>query len=180
MRSVYKTTRTVLEVTMRMLRCLALLVVGVGVASAQQPPRAFSASDPYSLGFVRSALEYFKHGGFGFEGKRIAWGTIDSPGLNQFGDRVSIALLKIYSREELSQPENASLCLAAIRTAFENKSSVLEPSDREPRITLFLLDYLQENQQSDVTLEKRIEYIRGCIKEFACSPQGEHAFFTNH
>jgi hypothetical protein len=91
---------------MRMLRCLALLVVGVGVASAQQPPKAFSASDPYSLDFVRSALPYFKNGGFGFEGKRIAWSTINSPGLNQFGDRVSIALLKIYSREELSQPDN--------------------------------------------------------------------------
>jgi hypothetical protein len=165
---------------MRMLRCLALLVVGVGVASAQQPPKAFSASDPYSLDFVRSALPYFKNGGFGFDGKRIAWGTINSPGLNQFGDRVSIALLKIYSREELSQPDNASHCLTAIRTAFENRGSVLEPSDREPRITLFLLDYLQEKEQSDATLEKRIEYIRGCIKEFSCSSQGEHAFFMNH
>ena len=165
---------------MRMLRLLALLVVGAGVASAQQPPKAFSASDPYSLDFVRSAILYFEHGGFGFEGKRIAWGTIDSPGLNQFGDRVSIALLKIYSREELSQPNNANYSLSAIRTAFEHRSSVLEPSDKEPRITLFLLDYLQEKEQSDVTLEKRIEYIRGCIKEFACSPQGEHAFFMSH
>jgi hypothetical protein len=159
---------------------LALLVVGAGVASAQQPPKAFSASDPYSLDFVRSALQYFKNGGFGFEGKRIAWGTLETPGLNQFGDRVSIALLKIYSREELSQPEIASRFLTAIRTAFENRSSVLDPSDREPRVTLFLLDYLQANERSDFKVEKRIEYMRGCIKEFACSSQGEHAFFINH
>ena len=165
---------------MHMLRGLALLLVGTCVAFAQQTSKSFSAADPYSLDFVRSALQYFEHGGFGFEGKRIAWGTLDSPGLNQFGDRVSIALLKIYSREELSHPENASICLSAIRTAFENRSSVLEPSDREPRVTLFLLDYLQENEQSDVKLEKRIEYIRGCIKEFACSSQGEQAFVVNH
>jgi hypothetical protein len=169
-----------LRMTMYMLRGLALLLVGTCVASAQHPAKAFSAADPYSLDFVRSALPYFKNGGFGFDGKRIAWGTINSPGLNQFGDRVSIALLKIYSREELSQPENAGISLSAIRTAFENRNSVLEPSDREPRVTLFLLDYLQENERSDVKLEKRIEYIRGCIKEFACSPQGEQAFFVNH
>jgi hypothetical protein len=165
---------------MYMVCWLALLLAGACVASTQQPSRAFSAADPYSLDFVRSALQYFKNGGFGFDGKRIAWGTIDSPGLNQFGDRVSIALLKIYSREELTQPDNASHCLTAIRTAFENRSSVLEPSDKEPTITLFLLDYLQEKEQSDVTLEKRIEYIRVCIKEFACSSQDEHAFFMNH
>ena len=169
-----------LRMTMYMLRGLALLLVGTCVASAQHPAKAFSAADPYSLDFVRSALQYFERGGFGFEDKRIRWGTSDSPGLNQFGDRVSIALLRIYSREELSQPENANHCLNAIRTAFENQSSVLEPSDKEPRVTLFLLDYLQENEQSDVKLEKRIGYIRGCIKEFACSPQGEHAFFVNH
>jgi hypothetical protein len=162
------------------LRWLALLLVAPCVASAQQPSRAFSAADPYSLDFVKSALPYFKHGGFGFDGKRIAWGTLDSPGLNQFGDRVSIALLKIYSREELSQPENANSCLSAIRTAFEDRKSVLEPSDREPRVTLFLLEYLQENEQSDVKLEKRIQYIRGCIKQFTCSSQGEYAFFMNH
>jgi hypothetical protein len=169
-----------LRMTMHILRGLALLLVGACVAFAQQPSRTFPAADPYSLDFVRSALQYYEHGGFGFEDKRIRWGTLDSPGLTQFGDRVSIALLKIYSREELRQPENANHCLNAIRTAFENRSSVLELSDREPRVTLFLLDYLQENEQSDVKLDKRIEYMRGCIKEFVCSPQGENAFFMNH
>lgn len=110
---------------MRVLRMLALLVIGAGVTSAQQPPKAFSAADPYSVDLVRSALQYFGNGGFGFDGKRIAWGTKDSLGLNQFGDRVSIALLEIYSREELNQPQNASRCLAAIHTVFENRSSVL-------------------------------------------------------
>jgi hypothetical protein len=180
MRSGYKMRRTVLEVTMRMLRWLALLVVGAGIASAQQPPKAFPAADPYSLDFVRSAIPYFKHGGFGFEGKRIAWGTLEIPGLNEFGDRVSIALLKIYSREELVQPENANACLSAIRTAFENRISVLDHSDRQPRVTVFLLDYLQENEHSNDKLAKRIKYIRGCVKEFTCSSQREGAFFMNH
>jgi hypothetical protein len=57
---------------------------------------------------------------------------------------------------------------------------VLEKSDTDPRITLLVLGYLEEKEISDPRLEKRIAYLKGCIKDFTCSSSGEYEFFKNH
>jgi len=89
----------------------------------------------------------------------------------------SIAVLKIYDRSELVKPENAHAYLTAVRNAFSDRKSVLEKSDLEPKITLFVFNYLQQQEVSEPDIEKRIGYMTGCVKDFSWSSQGEYNFF---
>jgi len=57
------------------------------------------------------------------------------------------------------------------------RASVVEKSDLDPKITLFVLEYLKEKEISDPGIEKRIAYLQGCVKDFTCSSQGEYDFF---
>jgi hypothetical protein len=92
---------------------------------------------------------------------------------------VSIAVLKIYRRSELVKPENAHAYLTAVRNAFSDRKSILEKSDSDPKVTLFVLDYLREQEVSEPSIEKRIGYMTGCVKDFSCSSQGEYNFLKN-
>jgi len=74
------------------------------------------------------------------------------------GDRVSIAVLRNYTADELVQAENAAAYLTLVRNAFSMRSSVLEKSDADPRVTLFVLEYLREKEVSNrgIRSESRI------------------------
>jgi hypothetical protein len=139
-----------------------------------------TASDHYFVTFVREALDFYRNPAripqSSMEAKKY---TNSSPSLLHLGDGVSIAALKIYDRSELVKPENANAYLTALRNAFSDRKSVLEKSDLEPRVTLFVLDYLREQEVSEPGIEKRIGYMTGCVKDFSCSSQGEYNFFKN-
>jgi hypothetical protein len=126
---------------------------------------------------VSSALEFIKRGGSSIEAKKY---TNGSPSLLQLGDGVSVAVLKIYDPNELIETKNAHAYLNAVRSAFSNRASVLEKSNLDPKVTLFVLSYLEEKKVSEPGIQKRITYMKGCLKEFTCSSQGEHGFFKNH
>ena len=96
--------------------------------------------------------------------------------LLHLGDRVSVAVLKIYNADELTRPENAHAYLTVARNAFSDRSSVLEKSDTDPKVTLFLLGYLKDKELSSPEIEKRIAYLQRCVTDFACSSQGEYDF----
>jgi hypothetical protein len=93
------------------------------------------------------------------------------------GDRVSIATLKIYTPNELAKPENAEAYLTVVRNAFSSPDAVHEKLDKDPKVTLFVLEYLKEKEISDPRIETRIEYMKECVKDFTCSSQGEYSFF---
>jgi hypothetical protein len=137
--------------------------------------------DPYSTEFVDSAFRFFKRalkeGSFGGEAKNF---THMSPSLPQLADRVSIAAMKIYPPTELIKSDNATAYLSIVRTAFSDKSKVLEVADKNPRVTLFVLEYLREKENSNPDLERRIDYLERCVPDFTCSPQSEAAFFRDH
>jgi len=161
---------------MRFAGLLFLVLVGASVfAQQQQIPAGNSAvsEDRYAVTVVSSALQYLQREGLksSFEDKAYLWP------LFPLGDRVSIAVLKIYSAEELVQPENAGAYLTVARNAFSMHRSVVERSDTDPKVTLFVLKYLKEKEDSSPTIEKRIAYLEGCVKDFTCSSQGEYAFF---
>ena len=137
-------------------------------------------SDHYYVAFVREALDFYRNP------ERVPQSSMEmkkytnsSPSLLQLGDGVSIAVLKIYDRSDLVKPENAHAYLTAVRNAFSDRKSVLEKSDLDPRITLFVLDYLREQEVSEPSIEKRIRYMTGCVKDFSCSSQREYDFFKN-
>jgi len=137
-------------------------------------------SDHYFVAFVREALDFYRNPEHvpqsSMEARKY---TNGSPSLLQLGDGVSIAALKIYDRSELVKPENAHAYLTAVRNAFSGRNSVLEKSDLDPKVTLFVLDYLREQEVSEPDIEKRISYLTRCVKDFSCSSQAEYNFFKN-
>ena len=147
------------------------------ISAEQQPiPRATpaSAGDRYSVSQVSSAIQFLQ-GKSGvvssFTIKEHLWPLLP------LGDRVSIAILKIYTPDELIQSDNAEAYLTVVRNAFSMRTSVVDKSDLDPKVTLFVLDYLKQRMISDAGIQKRIEYLRGCVKDFSCSSQGEYNFF---
>jgi hypothetical protein len=131
-------------------------------------------NDSYSVGFVESAVQLVKRvdtrGGSSWEMKSLT-------SLRYLGDRVSIAMLKIFRVDEITEPQNAEACLTIIRNAFSDRRVVSDDSDKDSRITLFLLDYLQQNEISNPGIEKRIEYLKQCVKDFTCTSEGEYNYW---
>jgi hypothetical protein len=136
------------------------------------------STDPYSLSFVKSAFETFGNQQ-GVWGAQIHQFNNNSPALPQLGDGVSIAALKLYGLDELLVPEKTRTYLALVVFSFSDRNRVLEKSDREPRITSLVLDYLQEKKLSEPHTEKAIEYLKLCTKDFSCSFEKESRFLAN-
>jgi hypothetical protein len=82
---------------------------------------------------------------------------------NRLGDKVSVALLKIYSKEEMENPENIKVFLPVIRSAFLYPN-LLPAGDREPRVTLPLLARLEKNV-GNPELKRDIGTVISSIKE---------------
>jgi hypothetical protein len=131
---------------MRPVHLLISVLVGSFVLAAQQqnPPVSRpvfenppALEDRYSVSVVSAALQFLKRGGNSIEAKGYIWPLLS------LGDRVSIATLKIYSTDELVQAGNTQAYLTAVRNAFSSRGSVLEKSDTDPRVTLFVLQYLR-------------------------------------
>jgi len=161
---------------MRDILWLCLIVVGaLPLSRAKQAPDVSpsASNDRYSVVIVKSTLQFLTSNGIG--GKPEIRMYIDP--LLPLGDRVSIAVLKIYSAEELVQSKNAEAYLTVVRNAFSSRRSVLEKSDTDPRVTLFVLEYLAEKEVASSGLEKRIAYMKQCVRDFSCSSQGEFDFF---
>ena len=161
---------------MRVVQLLFSVMVGTFRFAAQQqipPANPPVVDDRYSVSVVSSTLQFLQRQGptNSIEAKKYIWPVLP------LGDRVSIAVLRIYTADELIQAENSEAYLTVVRNAFSMRSSVLEKSDADPKVTLFVLEYLREKEVSNPGIEKRIAYLEGCVKGFTCSSQGEYDFF---
>jgi hypothetical protein len=81
----------------------------------------------------------------------------------RLGDRVSIALLKIFTGPELSNPETIRAVLPLLQQSFSEPQVISRDADKKPQVTLFLLNYLQQNaadKQTQQEIEKTIRFIR--------------------
>jgi hypothetical protein len=82
---------------------------------------------------------------------------------DKLGDRVSIALLKIFKNSELEDAENIRRFLPIIRSAFLYPALV--PSQfRKPKVTITLLARL-EGKVTDVELKHEISEVRSFVIE---------------
>lgn len=155
---------------MRALLCL--VIIGISLPGGQQTKSGCSATpvDPYSIAFVESALRFFedtaKRGSFGSEPKQFLYLT---PSLPQLGDDVSIAMLKILDPQELAKPDTAYRYLGLVALAFSDRSKVVRETDKEPKVTMFVLNYLQEKEVSEPRLEARIDAVRSCVQKDTCN-----------
>jgi len=147
------------------------LLLGIVHVTAQTTPlKSGRLDDDYAVPYVTWAFDLLH---------RRNVGSFELKGLwrfSQLGDAASIATLKIYNKDELITPDNAAVYLIFVREAFSDKSQVLNKPDLDPKITLFILSYLEEKEAAEPQLEKRITYLKRCVTDFSCSLQSEYNF----
>jgi hypothetical protein len=81
----------------------------------------------------------------------------------RLGDRVSVALLKIFKNNELEDPDNIRRFLPIIRSAFLYPTLV--PAQyRKPKVTLPLLARL-ERKVTDVELKRQLSEVATFVTE---------------
>jgi hypothetical protein len=90
--------------------------------------------------------------------------------LNRLGDRVSVALMKIYSEENVKDPQNIRRCLPLIVQAFQ-VPRLVPADDRQPQVTIIFLKFL-EDEVNDKALKAEIVETRSLVIE---ETQQKHA-----
>ena len=113
--------------------------------------------DMYSLQSVRARLAERSAG--------LIWG----PGSRHFtrlGDRVAIAITKIYSGPDLADSQNVRLYLPFIREAFTNAQKISDEEDKNPSVTMLLLRRLAETV-TDPSLREEISEVEAFVLQSA-------------
>ncbi len=138
----------------RLLSSLVLILVLAGIGLSQQaskdvlgqslvtyslagspiPPQAVEDTECDYVRVVTRALE---------ERKINLVAGITEKQNARLGDNVAVALLKLYSREELVNPDNVRLYLPVIRNSFPHFRTGEKSCHRNPKVTLFLLHWLK-------------------------------------
>jgi len=145
----------------------------VNLPQAQEGPETMAkacrfmlsmSKDKYLLDNVRSFLNLAEEGGMESHAEL---------GVQNMGDGVSIAALKITDPNDLLKPEFAKAYLKMARAAFSRPEITVCAEDKSPQVTLFLLGYLRE-KVNDRDLQDQIDsvkqFIRDQTKAAAASP----------
>ena len=149
---------------MRMTLSLFAMLLAASVLGGQgkvphpcsaSPADAVALSDPYCYRCVDAAFEMLKGGG-SFSGA--------FHGIPLMGDQASIAIAKLWSADELATAQNTRAYLRLVEIAFANPAKILRREDRNPNVTLLLLDYLEIKQAQDAVLTKQIEFTKRFVK----------------
>ncbi len=148
-----------IEGKMMTLRIMTVIRYGLLLLSATFAQSEERDADAYSIRLVKEAV---KNPGF-------ALGlSFTEKEINRLGDRVSIALLKIYDVDGLRSPHNIKNYLRIVRAAFVAPRIVQIVEDRKPQVTMFVLTYLERevgDAQSKAEIVEAIKYIRGQTSE---------------
>lgn len=106
-------------------------------------------SEPYPIRIVEFELRMRS-------GRRKMIHAYSLKELHRLGDAVSIALVKLLGHQRLTDPEVLTSFLPIVQAAFAHPDLVSRESDRHPRITLLLLNYLRQNVP-DLKAQKDIQ-----------------------
>jgi len=111
-------------------------------------------SEDYDVPVVTRALREQQQGvSFSFTEKNV----------NRLGDRVSIALLKILEDRDLQDPRTLRAALRLVRQSFMYPNLISIVQDKKPKVTLFLLDYLN-TKTADPSLKEEISALITFVK----------------
>ena len=114
------------------------------------------SSDPYSIRLVSFELS-MRSGGRKFRH------SFTQKGLHRLGDGVSVALLKIFDKEQLTDDKTARSILPIIRDSFSHPQMISVEVDKSPKVTLFLLDYLRgiaSDSQAKDEIQRTIDFVK--------------------
>jgi hypothetical protein len=108
--------------------------------------------DSYSISIVESASQ----------------GTsLSQPQKNllRLGDATSIAIVKLLSEGDLSNPQIVESFLPVIRQSFSYPQLISVDVDKRPKVTLFLLKYLEQQNIPDAQTQRDIEETIKFVKD---------------
>ena len=88
--------------------------------------------------------------------------------LRLMGDQGAVAVARVISNGPLSEPDLESVLLY-LHDAFSEVSLIQEPSNREPRVALLVLRYL-ECSTKNPGLKRKIEQTRKSLPPMPASP----------
>lgn len=130
---------------MRILILICCLLSTASFAFAQNKTEEPNG-DAYSIRLIQKAVENPNFAlGVSFTEKHI----------NRLGDGISVALLKIYDTDELKKPQNIENYLPLIEAAFVAPRIITITEDKKPKVTMFLLKFLQK-EVTDSGLKAKI------------------------
>jgi hypothetical protein len=112
-------------------------VASLALASLEQDWQACKPQGDYSFNDVKAAVHRVTS-------SRMYSGW-DEKTFNRSGDLVAVAVLKSIDDRQMASPENVKWVLLVIREAFACPQRCVQVTDdRRPRITLLLLEHLNE------------------------------------
>lgn len=78
--------------------------------------------------------------------------------LPKLGNKVGIAIVKIYNGSDLTDPKIVKLYLPLIQFAFQEPRLIKEEEDRKPAVTMLLLNYIHDNIR-DAALKNEVSKV---------------------
>jgi hypothetical protein len=98
----------------------------------------------------------------------------DEKTFNRSGDLVAVAVLRTLDDSEMASPESLKFVLLIVRVAFDCPQCVKVTDDRRPRMTLLLLEHLNEitrgRMQTDI--EEVKDFILQQASKTNCQMEG--------
>ncbi len=117
--------------------CLFVCVVFLALASPAQDWQDCKPKGDYSFNDVKAAVHRVT--------SSAMYSGWDEKTFNRSGDLVAVAVLKSIDDSEMASPESAKWVLLIVRAAFACPQYCVKViDDRRPRITLLLLEHLNE------------------------------------
>jgi hypothetical protein len=116
--------------------CLLIFVFLASLAAVAQDWQACKPEGDYSFNDVKAAVHRVTS-------SRMYSGW-DEKTFNRSGDLVAVAVLKTLEDSEMSSPGSVKFVLLIVRMAFECPQCVKVADDRRPRMTMLLLEHLNE------------------------------------
>jgi len=139
------------------------MLLGILLICTAQNGAQTDQDDPYSVRFVQNNLQIAKNS------PGVTFGPVVS-GLQRLGDGVSIALLKILEERDLKDPKTIKAFLHLIRQSFSGPSIISVELNKKPKVTLFLLKYV-EQAVSDSELKREVRETIEYVERQSASPE---------
>ena len=132
--------------------CLLILVFLGTLAATAQDWQACRPQGDYSFNDVKAAVHRVT--------SSHLYSSWDDKRFNRSGDLAAVAVLKTLDDSEMASSENAKAVLLILRSAFAcPERCVKVTDDRRPRISLLLLEHLNEithgKMQADIEQAKQ-------------------------
>jgi hypothetical protein len=146
--------------------CLLMFVFLGSLATAAQDWQACKLEGDSSFNDVKAAVHRVTN-------SRMYSGW-DEKTFNKSGDLVAVAVLKTLDDDEMESPESITFVLLVVRMAFDCPQCVKVADDRRPRMTLLLLQHLNEitsgKMQTDI--EEVKHFILQQVGKAGCQMEG--------